>query len=107
MTAEPIPLVVRRQMAVSRDQLFEAFCSADALSKWFTPSPEIGLDVMEFDFVVGGRFRFRYIMPDGRRPVVGGIYELIEPPARIIFSWVWEAPDPLADVQMRVLFDFL
>ena len=45
-------------------------------------------------------------MPDGRQPVVGGVYELIEPPAQIIFSWVWEAPGPLADIPMRVRFEF-
>ena len=103
---EAIPLIVRRVIAAPRDRIFNAFGSADALSKWFTPSTEIYLDVVAFDFTVGGRFRFRYIMPDGRRPVVGGIYELIEVPKRIICSWVWEAPDPLADIPMRVLFEF-
>ena len=106
MIAKPIPLVVRRTIAAPRDHLFQAFASADTISKWFTPSADITLDVIAFDFVTGGKFRFRYIMPDGRRPVVGGIYELIEAPLRIICSWVWEVPDPLADIRMRVRFEF-
>ncbi|MEL6962904.1 MAG: SRPBCC domain-containing protein [Pseudomonadota bacterium] len=106
MRTEPIPLIVRRVIAAPRDRLFEAFGSADALSRWFTPSADVSLDVMAFDFAAGGRFRFRYVMPDGRRPVVGGIYEMIEPSTRIICSWIWEAPDPLADVPMRVHFEF-
>lgn len=106
MIAEPIPLVVRRTIAAPREKIFEAFSSANALLQWFTPSAEISLDVMEFNFTAGGKFRLCYVMPDGRRSVVGGVYELIEPPERIICSWVWEAPDPLAEIPMRVLFEF-
>ena len=106
MTAEPIPLIVRRMIAAPRDRIFKAFSSADALSKWFTPSTDIALEIIAFDFSVGGGFRFRYIMPDGRRPVVGGVYEQIEAPERITCSWIWEAPDPLADIPMCVGFEF-
>ena len=103
---EPIPLIVRRTIPAPRDRVFRAFAGADALAAWFTPSAEIALDVVTFDFTVGGGFRFAYVMPDRRRPVVGGVYDLIEPPARIGCSWIWEAPDPLADVPMHVLFEF-
>ncbi len=103
---EPVPLIVRRRIPVPRDRVFEAFRSAEALAAWFTPSADVMLDIMAFDFTVGGRFRFAYVMPDRRRPVVGGVYDLIEPPVRIGCSWIWEAPDPLADVPMHVLFEF-
>ena len=102
-----VPLIVRRMIQAPRTRVFEAFASSEALSRWFTPSADVVLEVMDFDFVAGGRFRLRYIMPDGRQPVVGGVYELIEPPARIIMSWIWEAPDPLADIPMRVSVQFL
>ena len=106
MTVESIPLVVRRVIAAPRTRIFEAFSRSDLLSQWFTPSAEVSLEILEFNFVTDGRFRLRYTMPDGRRPVVAGSYELIERPARIIFSWIWEAPDPLAGIPMRVLFRF-
>lgn len=106
MTVESIPLVVRRVIPAPRTRIFEAFSRSDLLSQWFTPSADISLAVLEFDFVTDGRFRLRYNMPDGRRPVVGGSFEHIERPARITLSWIWEAPDPLADIPMRVLFQF-
>ena len=34
-------------------------------------------------------------------------YERIAPPEEVILSWIWEAPDPLADIPMRVLFHFV
>lgn len=107
MTDQPVPLVVRRVIHARRSRIFDAFSRADLLAQWFTPSPEISLEVLEFDFVVDGRFRLRYTLPDGRRPVVGGAYQCIEPPEEIILSWIWEAPDPLADIPMRVLFRFI
>ncbi|MGI9502722.1 MAG: SRPBCC family protein [Geminicoccaceae bacterium] len=107
MIDQPIPLIVRRMIDAERSQIFEAFSRADLLAQWFTPSPEISLEVLEFDFAVDGRFRLRYTLPDGRRPVVGGVYERIAPPKEIILSWIWEAPDPLAGIPMRVLFRFI
>lgn len=107
MTAEPIPLIVRKVIAAPRARIFAAFSRAESLSRWFTPSQEIAIEVLAFEFASGGPFRFRYSMPDGRRPVVGGIYEAIETPERIACTWVWQAPDPLADVPMRVVFNFL
>lgn len=107
MKKSPVPLVVQRRIQSSRDSLLSAFSSAEALSQWFTPDPENRVEVLDFDFVVGGCFRFRYTMADGRRPVVGGVYETLVKPSRIVMRWIWEAPDPLADIPMRVTFDFI
>ena len=101
-----VPLIVRRSIPAPRERVFGAFSDAALLAQWFTPSVEITLDVLVFAFVEGGRFRLRYTMPDGRQPVVGGAYERIERPAEIVVSWTWEPPDPLADIPMRVLFQF-
>lgn len=107
MTDQPHALVVRRVIQARRSRIFEAFSRPDLLAQWFTPSAEISLEALDFDFVTDGRFRLRYTLPDGRRPVVGGTYERIAPPEEIILSWIWEAPDPLADIPMRVLFHFV
>ncbi len=101
-----VPLVVRRQIAAPRRRVFEAFSRADLLVQWFTPTAEVGLDILAFEFREGAAFRFRYVMPDGRRPVVGGVYERIAAPEEIVVSWLWEAPDPLQGVDMRVRFRF-
>lgn len=101
-----IPLIVRRTIPHPRQKLFDMFSQAEVLSKWFSPSADIHLEILEFKFEPGGRYRFRYQMPDGRAPTVGGLYREIVEHERISVSWVWEAPDPLAGIPMEVTFEF-
>jgi uncharacterized protein YndB with AHSA1/START domain len=46
-------------------------------------------------------------MPYGTRPVVGGVFETIEEHAQIVFTCVWDAPDPHANIPTRVRIDFI
>ncbi len=102
-----VPLIVRRVIDSPPTQVFSAFSRCSALQKWFTPSAEVSIEILEFDFTVGGRFRFQYTLADGRQSVVTGNYEFITEPRQIVMTWVWEPPDALADIPMRVTFDFL
>lgn len=106
MRDEPVPLIVRRTIAAPRERIFLSFSRSDLLAQWFTPTKDIALDILEFEFALGAAFRFRYTMPDGRQPVVGGIYESIDEPQQIVITWIWEHPDPLAGIPMRVTFRF-
>lgn len=45
-------------------------------------------------------------MPDGRNPVVSGVFERIERPKLIVMTWEWQAPDPLEGIPMKVTFQF-
>jgi len=105
MSRPSVPLVVRRLISAPRDRVFDAFSKAELLRQWFTPSLNISVEIVDFDFVPGGRYRLRFAMSEDRHPTVGGVYERIEPPGRIVMSWIWETPDPLADIPMRVTFE--
>ncbi len=107
MTKPIHSITVSRLIGAPRTRVFDAFARSEALTEWFTPSPEITVEVVDFRFAPGGGFRLRYTMPDGSQPVVGGSYELIEAPRQIAFSWVWEAPDPHAGISTRVLVEFI
>jgi uncharacterized protein YndB with AHSA1/START domain len=58
--------------------------------------------VLQFDFRVGGIYRFAYDVPGGQRMIVNGTYRAIEPHLRIIFSWNIEPPDEHAGLQSEV-----
>ena len=107
MTKPLHSITVRRLIPACRERVFDAFSRSDALAQWFTPRPDVAVEVLAFEFVPQGSFRLRYTMPDGAHKLVGGAYELIAPPDRLAFSWIWEPPDPHAGIPTRVLVRFL
>jgi uncharacterized protein YndB with AHSA1/START domain len=60
---------VRRRLCARPERVFSAFANAEIISRWLTPSPEIKLAVLEFDFRVGGAYRFAYQVSGGQKPV--------------------------------------
>ena len=99
-------ITVRKRIQAERARVFEAFTRPEALVKWFTPSPDISLEVLDFDFAAQGGFRLCFTMPGDVQKRVGGSYERIVPPDEIVFSWIWEEPDPHAGMPTRVCVRF-
>lgn len=93
---------IRRHLAATPEKVFKAFAEAQLVGRWLSPSPEIALTVLTFDFRVGGGYRFAYHVPDGPTMMVNGIYRTIERPSRIVFSWNIEPPDEHANLQSEV-----
>jgi uncharacterized protein YndB with AHSA1/START domain len=93
---------VRHRFAAPPATVFAAFADAALVSRWLTPSPDVALDVLQFDFRVGGSYRCAYHTPGRGAMLVNGVYRLIEPPATIVFSWNIEPPDEHAAIQSEV-----
>jgi uncharacterized protein YndB with AHSA1/START domain len=93
---------VRRHLAAAPSRVFAAFADASLVNRWLTPSPDVALRVLEFDFRVGGSYRFAYEVPGRPTMVVNGQYRRIEPPETIVFTWNIEPPDEHAGVRSEV-----
>lgn len=93
---------VRRHLEAGPEKVFAAFATADLLRRWLTPSPEITLTVLEFDFREGGSYRFAYHVPGATAVIVAGRYSVIKPPTNIVFSWIIEPPDEHAGIESEV-----
>jgi uncharacterized protein YndB with AHSA1/START domain len=102
MIAREAVAEVRRRLKAAPERVFAAFAEARLVGRWLTPSPEIALTVLSFDFREGGAYRFAYRVPGGETVIVGGVYRSIEPPKRIVFSWVIEPPDEHAGIESDV-----
>lgn len=108
MIADSImPLVLRRSYRHNRLRVFDAFATADALERWFSPASDIATKVIEFDFRSRGRYRIKFALPDGAEISVGGEFTRIDRPAQLCFSWCWEEPDPHAGICTFVTIDFI
>jgi uncharacterized protein YndB with AHSA1/START domain len=93
---------VRRRLAAAPEKVFAMFAKAELVSRWLTPSPEIRLTVLQFDFREGGSYRFAYHVPAAATVIVAGSYSVIKPPSKIVFSWIIEPPDEHAGIQSEV-----
>lgn len=97
---------VRRLIKAHRSHVFEAFSTVESLSQWFSPSADITIELLRFEFEPQGDFLMRYTMPNGSQPLVGGKYEKISRPDEIVFTWMWKAGDPHANIPTRVSIQF-
>lgn len=102
MSASTPGVEVRRVLRASREKVFAAFADTALVAQWLRPSTDVKLTVLEFEFRPGGAYRFAYDVPDGQRMVVGGAFRAIEPPSRIVFSWLIEPPDEHAGIDSEV-----
>ena len=106
MPREAAVAEVRQHLAASPSRVFAAFADPALVSRWLTPSPDVVLRVVEFDFRVGGAYRFAYDVPGGATMSVGGVYRKIAPPSALTFSWNIEPPDEHAGLRSEVTVTF-
>ena len=73
-----------------REQVFRAFVEPDAIKRWWGPKGWITPHA-EMDVRVGGRYRFGMCEESGADLMfVYGRYNSVEPPTRLVFTYIWE-----------------
>jgi uncharacterized protein YndB with AHSA1/START domain len=97
-------LEIRRTLAAPRERVFSAWTRAEELRKWFAPGP-LTTAVAETDLRVGGRYRVIMRGPDGKEHTVTGVYQVIDPPKRLVFSWRWEDKPSAGESTVTVEFN--
>jgi uncharacterized protein YndB with AHSA1/START domain len=82
-------LHLERLVAAPPERVFALWTDPALLVKWWGPEgydiPAHALDVRP-----GGSWRTTMRAPDGKRSTVSGLYRVIEPPRRLVFTWAWE-----------------
>jgi uncharacterized protein YndB with AHSA1/START domain len=73
--------------------VFEALTKPEHVRKHFSPDPE-PLHICEIDLQVGGRYHYAWFSPRGYECSFRGTYLEIDPPSRIVATWLFEGwPD--------------
>jgi uncharacterized protein YndB with AHSA1/START domain len=81
-----VSLTVRRVIAAPCERVFAAWTTPALLRVWWGPAG-VTCIAAEVDLRVGGAYRLGNELPDGRVLWIGGTFEAVEPPHRLIYSW--------------------
>jgi uncharacterized protein YndB with AHSA1/START domain len=88
-----LTLRLHREVPAPRPVVFGACVEPHDLAQWWGPhgftTPHIELDLR-----VGGGYRFGMQPPDGELFHLSGEFREIEPPARLVYTFRWEEPNP-------------
>lgn len=82
-------LRLSRRLKASREAVFRAFTDPAALAKWFGPEGVQVTDV-EIDLRPGGAYSMVFNDADGDTHGLSGVYREIDPPQRLVMTWVWD-----------------
>jgi uncharacterized protein YndB with AHSA1/START domain len=88
-----LTLRLDRVLPAPRPRVFSACIEPADLAQWWGPhgftTPEVDVDLR-----IGGTYRFGMQPPDGELFHLSGEFQEIEPPARLVYTFRWEEPDP-------------
>jgi uncharacterized protein YndB with AHSA1/START domain len=76
----------------ARERVFGAWTDPEEIKAWLVPE-ESEMVSAEVDVRVGGDYRFAFRAPDGELVYIVGTYVEVEPPERLVFTWVFEGVD--------------
>jgi uncharacterized protein YndB with AHSA1/START domain len=88
-------LVIERVLPASPQQVFDAFLDPAKLVKWWGPQ---GFSIIhcKVEAKVGGQWRIGMQSPNSSEHWIQGVYQEINSPHRLVFTWVWEKSDQVS-----------
>jgi uncharacterized protein YndB with AHSA1/START domain len=86
---KPSVLQMKRILPADIEQVFEAWSSAEQMSRWFVCDPAWRPTATN-EFRVGGKYRVEMRNGDRTVGVASGEYREIERPHRLVFTWTSE-----------------
>jgi uncharacterized protein YndB with AHSA1/START domain len=98
-------LRLERLIAAPPESLFALWTEPALLVGWWGPE---GYDttVEALDVRPGGRWRLRMHRPDGLVRALSGVYRIVEPPRRLVFTWAFAEPEGRGhETEVAVTFD--
>lgn len=90
-------LRIERWIPAPPERVFKAWTDPVQLVKWWGPKGVRCLSA-EIDLQVGGQYRIENELPDGNVLWISGVYEAIERPERLRYTWIVETARPVAEL---------
>ncbi|MEM6342476.1 MAG: SRPBCC domain-containing protein [Bacteroidota bacterium] len=101
-TATDRTLTIERTLNAPLRLVWEAWSEPKHLANWWGPKG-MAIEVLEFDFTVGGKWKFKMPMPNGQEFISEGVYSEIIPMEKIVTSADFK---PMTvGVEMHMIFE--
>jgi uncharacterized protein YndB with AHSA1/START domain len=100
--ADETTLELRREFEASPAAVFDAWLTREQWAAWIGPEG-IKCEVPVLEARVGGRYEISMHLANGQVIPVSGVFEAIDRPRRLVFSWGWDG-DPAR--QSRITLEF-
>jgi uncharacterized protein YndB with AHSA1/START domain len=101
-------LRLERTFDASAEEVFDAWTNPEVLRRWWAADPTWVTPVTEVDLRVGGHYRLSMEDPaTGTTHTVGGEYQEVRRPQRLVYSWRWEHGGEERDDTSTVTVEFL
>jgi uncharacterized protein YndB with AHSA1/START domain len=86
-------LHLEKMLVAPQERVFGAFVDADQLRRWWGPA---GFTVPRLEFRATEGTDYRIVMqpPDGDVFHIRGTFRAVEPPRRLVLTFIYEEPDP-------------
>ncbi len=82
-------LVLQRHLKAAPARVFDALTRTEELAAWFGPEA-VAIRNLEADVRPGGAYRLEMHNEDGSFYALAGQYLEVDPPSRLVMTWVWE-----------------
>jgi uncharacterized protein YndB with AHSA1/START domain len=92
-----LEIVTTREFDAPLELVFNVLTKPEHVRKWFAPFTD-GVTECSIDLRVGGNYHIVFVTEDGTECSFRGTYLEVEPPTRIVQTWLFEGwPDAWAD----------
>lgn len=94
---------LERRVRVAPPRAYRAWTDPAEVRHWWCPMGFVP-ETVEIDPRPGGRLRLAMRSPDGNLFGISGVYRVVEPPHRLVHSWVW---DHIPGMETEVTVEFV
>jgi uncharacterized protein YndB with AHSA1/START domain len=94
-------LELERLIPAPPERVFEYWTEPELVAKWFGPG-DFDVPSSQLDLRPGGKWRTTIRSPEGKLRTVSGVYSAIDPPRRLVFTWVWDDDDGVRGHETQV-----
>lgn len=100
-------VVITRVFQAPRQLVWDAWTRPEHLRQWMLGPDGWSMPICDVDLRVGGRQRYVWRKQDGTEMEITGVYEALEPPARMVSreSWGPAWPDTINTLSLTELGD--